>query len=137
MAEQCIFCRIVKGEIPAARVVEDDQVLAFLDIGPVNEGHCLLLPKAHHARLEDCPPELAAALARRLGPLARAIIAAVGAEGYNVLNNAGRCAGQLVEHVHFHVIPRRPGDGVFTQWPAGKYPPGRAEAVAARIRANL
>ena len=137
MAEECIFCRIIKGDIPSCKIYEDDAVLAFLDIGPLSEGHCLVIPKQHYNRLEECPPAVVSALGTKLGSIAAAVIAAVEATGYNVFNNNGRCAGQLVEHVHFHIVPRNPGDGVFNRWPSGKYAPGRMEELAGRIRGLL
>ena len=137
MSDQCIFCEIVQGNIPCAKIFEDDQILAFLDIGPISPGHCLVIPKKHYARLEQCPADLAAALAARLGPIAQAVIAAVNAPGYNILNNNDRCAGQLVQHVHFHIIPRNPDDGLFRHWPAAKYPPGKMEHIQQKITDSL
>jgi len=135
--DECIFCRMAAGGVPTARVYEDDVVLAFLDIGPLSDGHTLLIPKQHYARIDDCPDDVLASFCSRLGRVARAVVAAVEAEGYNILCNNGRAAGQLVEHVHFHIIPRRGGDGVFTSWPAYRYPPGRIEALAKMIREHL
>ena len=137
MAGDCIFCKIVAGEIPSAKIYEDEQILAFLDIGPLSEGHCLVVPKDHYLRFEQLPADLASALIRQIAPVAQAVVKAVNAEGYNILNNNGRCAGQLVEHVHFHIIPRNSGDGVFTQWPAGKYSPGRMDELADMIKKFL
>ncbi len=137
MSDDCIFCQIVQGKIPCGKIYEDQRILAFLDIGPLSEGHCLIIPKEHYVRLEDCPEDVAAALTQKIPHLAPAIIKAAGAQGYNVLNNNGSCAGQLVEHVHFHIIPRNPGDGVFSQWPAGKYPPGRIEELTEKIKSLL
>ena len=137
MSDQCIFCEIVRGNIPCAKIFEDDQVLAFLDIGPLSPGHSLLIPKKHYARLENCPADLAATLAARLGPIAQAVITAVNAPGYNILNNNDRCAGQLVEHVHFHIIPRNPDDGIFKHWPATEYPPGEMEKIQQKITDSL
>ncbi len=137
MADECIFCKISQGDIPAGKVYEDERVLAFLDIGPVSEGHCLLIPKEHYRRLEDCPADTLAALGSSIGRIARAIVAATDAEGYNVLSNNGRCAGQLVEHVHFHIIPRRTGDGFCIPWPAKEYPRGRADQLLRKIKQNL
>ena len=134
MTDECIFCKIIKGEIPSCKVYEDEHILAFLDIGPLSEGHCLVVPKDHYPRLDDCPGDVTAAIVGKIVPIAKAIIAATGAEGYNVLSNNGRCAGQLVEHVHFHIIPRRPGDGVFTQWPSKEYPQGRAGKLTENIK---
>ncbi|MBN1764238.1 MAG: HIT family protein, partial [Sedimentisphaerales bacterium] len=132
-----IFCKIARGEIPCAGIFEDDQVLAFLDINPWSEGHSLIIPKAHFVHLHECPVEVISTLARQIGPIAEAIIKAVGAEGYNLLNNNGRSAGQLVEHVHFHIIPRKTGDGIIRHAPQNTYPPGRMDEIAARIANEL
>jgi len=135
--DDCIFCKIVAGEIPAVRIYEDDVVLAFLDIGPLSDGHALVIPKQHFERVDSCPGDVMGQVAARLGRVAGAVVAATSAEGYNVLCNNGRAAGQLVGHVHFHIIPRVNGDGLFGSWPAGRYEAGRIEALAAKIRENL
>jgi len=135
--KNCIFCRMVDGEIPVVKVYEDEAVLAFLDIGPVSDGHTLLIPKEHFAKLEDCPAELIGKVASQLGKISVAVVKAMGADGYNVLCNNGRAAGQLVEHLHFHIIPRKTGDGVFDRWPSFKYPQGKIEKLAEQIRRFL
>jgi len=137
MGQPCLFCRIVHGEIPCAKIYEDKTVLAFLDIGPVSDGHCLLIPKQHYSRLDDCPEAVLSVLTRHIASLARAVLSIVKAEGYNVLLNNGRVAGQLIEHVHFHIIPRRQADGIFGSWPAAAYPPGRIDELARLIRNQL
>ena len=136
-ADNCIFCKVVAGEIPATKIYEDEVALAFLDIGPISEGHTLVIPKQHFDKLHDCPAEILGRVSGCLGRIARAVVAATGADGYNVLCNNGRAAGQLVDHMHFHIIPRNNGDGVFNRWPSSKYPEGRAEAIATSIRNNL
>ncbi len=128
---------MVAGEIPVAKIYEDQVVLSFLDIGPVSDGHALVIPKQHFEELHDCPPELLGQVASRLGKIAKAAVAAVNSQGYNLLCNNGRAAGQLVEHLHFHIIPRNSGDGVFNRWPAYEYEQGRIDEIAARIRENL
>jgi len=135
MAEprECIFCRIVAGEIPCHKVYEDDHVLAFLDIGPVSNGHTLVVPKVHCESLDTCATAVLGRVMDVLGRIAKAILAATNAQGYNILCNNGRAAGQLVDHVHFHIIPRNSGDGVFDRWPKFQYAPGVAEAMAASI----
>jgi histidine triad (HIT) family protein len=135
--KDCIFCRMVRGEIPVARVYEDDVVLAFLDIGPLSDGHTLLIPKEHFAKLEDGPADMIGEVASRLGKISAAVVKAAGADGYNVLCNNGRAAGQLVEHLHFHIVPRKIGDGVFNRWPSFKYPQGKIEKLADQIRQLL
>jgi histidine triad (HIT) family protein len=136
-AKDCIFCKIVAGQIPVAIVYEDPVVMAFLDIGPVSHGHTLVIPKAHYVTVDECPSDVLAGLVQPISKIAKAVMAAMQCDGYNVLCNNGRAAGQLVHHVHFHVIPRMAGDGVFSHWPASKYPEGRMEATAAAIRKNL
>jgi len=133
----CVFCKVVAGEIPATKVYEDDAIVAFLDIGPISDGHTLVIPKQHCTKVHECDPQVLAALAARLGKIAKAVVEATGADGYNVLANNGKAAGQVVEHLHFHIIPRKTGDGVLTQWPSYKYEKGRIEEIAARIRRSL
>ena len=129
----CIFCKIVTGEIPALKVVEDDNALAFMDIGPLAEGHVLLIPKLHYETLDRIPADIAAACLRHLPGLVKAVRSATGCEGVNVLQNNGVVAHQDVMHVHFHIIPRTSGDEFHFNWPAGKYPPQRAEQLAEAI----
>ena len=135
--DNCIFCKMAAGQIPVAKVYEDDVVLAFLDIGPISDGHTLVIPKKHSTRLDECPPELLGQVCSLLGKIAKAVALAVNSDGYNVLCNNGRAAGQVIEHLHFHIIPRNAGDGVFDRWPAYKYPEGKIETIAAKIRKNL
>ena len=136
-ADDCIFCKMVAGQIPVTKIYEDKVVLAFLDIGPLSDGHTLVIPKQHFEKLHDCPAELLSRFGSRLGKIAEAVAGAMNSEGYNVLCNNGRAAGQLVEHLHFHIIPRNTGDGVFDRWPAYKYQQGKIEEIAAKIRENL
>jgi len=133
----CVFCKMVAGEIPVAKVYEDDAVFAFLDIGPINDGHTLVIPKRHCTRIHECETDVLADVASRLGRIAEAVMTAVDADGYNVLSNNGSVAGQVVDHLHFHIIPRKIGDGVFTEWPSYRYKPGQIEKLAAKIRESL
>lgn len=140
MGSDCIFCKIVAGQIPCCKLFEDEHILSFLDIGPVSRGHCLIIPKQHVARLDDAGDKDAAALAAvmRLAPrLGRAVAAGVGATGWNFLQNNGADAGQVVEHVHFHIIPRMAGDGLGYRWPAGSLDPQEAPALVQAITAHL
>jgi histidine triad (HIT) family protein len=133
----CIFCKMVAGEIPTTKIYEDETVLVFLDISPLSKGHTLLIPKEHFEKLHDCPSELLGKVCSRLGKIAKAVVCAMNADGYNVLCNNGAAAGQLVKHLHFHIIPRKTRDGVFDRWPASKYPQGQIEEIADKIRENL
>ncbi len=137
MAADCLFCRIVAGEIPATKVHEDDQIVAFLDIHPVNFGHVLIVPKPHHARLADLPDDLAVAAARWVPRLSRAILAATGAPGLHLIVNNGPVAGQTVDHVHWHLIPRFEGDAVDWPWPHLSYPESAAAAMRDRIMTGI
>ena len=130
---ECIFCKIVAGEIPSARVYETDQVLAILDINPVTPGHTLLLAKEHVPDLLGATAPALSALGEVLPRVARGVVAATGAEGCNVLLNSGRAAGQLVDHLHVHLIPRRTGDGLRLEWRPGRYGEGEADTYRERI----
>jgi len=114
----CLFCRIVKGEIPCTKIYETDRLLSFLDIAPAAPGHALIVPKAHAPTLFELPPALGAELLDATQRVGRAVMAATGATGMNVLVNTFASAGQVVLHAHLHVIPRIEGDGL-TAW-AGK-----------------
>lgn len=133
----CIFCKIVAGEIPSTKVLETNSAIAFLDIAPVAPGHTLLVPKDHFATMLDAPPDLIAAVAAELPRLARAVKAATHAAGLNILQNNGREAGQVVGHVHFHLIPRSAADGFRFNWPHGNYEGDAAERMRASIVTNL
>ncbi len=130
---ECIFCKIVADEIPSARVHETDRVLAILDLNPVAPGHTLLLAKEHVPGLLEADADLLSALTEALRPVARGLIAATGADGCNVLLNSGRAAGQLIEHLHVHLIPRRTGDGLHLEWRPGRYGEGEVENYRDRI----
>ena len=137
MSSDCIFCKIAAGNIPCAKVYEDENCLAFLDINPLAEGHTLLIPKKHVETIYEMTPEAVAAVTRVLPTLSRAVQTGVKAKGLNILQNNGLCSGQVVGHVHFHLIPRAAADGLGYRWPAGKYPEGRAEEVRAMIAEAL
>ena len=136
-SDDCIFCAIAGGSIPCVEVYSDDSVIAFLDIGPVSDGHTLVIPRGHYGKMDECPAEVLGAVSSCIGEIAEAVVSAVGAEAYNVLCNNGRAAGQIVGHVHWHIIPRNTGDGVFDCWPAYKYEDGKAAKIAEKIREKL
>jgi histidine triad (HIT) family protein len=106
---QCLFCSIVSGEIPCQNVYEDENTFAFLDIGPVSEGHTLVVPKIHAADLASGSLEVAQQLMATVYRIAPAILKAVGADGYNLGMNHGESAGQDVFHTHLHIMPRKAG----------------------------
>ena len=102
----CIFCSIVKGEIPATRIYEDDTVLAILDISQVTKGHTLVIPKQHTENFMSCEPELMKHVMEVAQKLAKQIMDATHANGMNILSNVNEVAGQSVPHFHIHLIPR-------------------------------
>ncbi len=131
--EECIFCKIVADEIPSARVYDDATKLAFMDINPIRPGHLLVIPKQHYERLTDLPDDEAADLARVLPRLARAAVKAADADGFNVVQTNGACAGQVVPHVHIHIIPRHDNDGYSFRWQPGSYAQGEMETWQRKI----
>lgn len=128
-----IFTRILRGEIPCHRVYEDEHVLAFLDIGPLAEGHTLVIPKEPAATLDTLSDEAAAALGRALPRICRGVLAATGATDYNILQNNGTDAGQEVMHVHVHIIPKLGGRGLEKNWTPGTFDHDASAALAGRI----
>src|SRR5690625_1097695 len=104
--EDCIFCKIIAGEIPSAKVYEDEHVYAFLDISQVSKGHTLVIPKVHTTNLFDTPPEVAEQLFSRIPKIAEALKDTYGAVGMNMLNNNEAAAGQTVFHLHIHLLPK-------------------------------
>lgn len=136
-SSDCVFCRIVAGTIPATVLFQDRSIIAFLDVAPLAEGHLLVVPKSHCELLSELDPETAAELGRAFPRLGRALVGVTGAQGFNVLQNNGSAAGQVVPHVHFHLIPRRDGDNLGYRWSPGKYPEGRASVIATEFQKQL
>ncbi|WP_279213444.1 HIT family protein [Delftia acidovorans] len=113
---QCLFCRLVAGEIPSAKVFEDEQTIAFMDIGQVNPGHVLVASKRHAVTLLDLTPDEAGAVMRTAQRVARAVQAAFDPDGISLFQANGAAGGQTVFHFHLHVLPRHEGDGVGLGW---------------------
>ncbi len=128
----CIFCKIVKGEIASSKVYEDEKVLAFVDINPVQHGHILVIPKAHYPQLEETPDEVVADIFIQSKKLMRVVKKATGAD-YVVLS----VVGTEVPHLHIHLIPRKHNDGLAGFWPRSASTEKDREAAAAKIRAAL
>jgi len=134
----CLFCKIVRGEIPAVRLFEDDVTLAFLDIGPIIKGHTLVIPKLHYDPLMTTPDEVLARVMRTVRRIACALVAGLGADGINLHQSNGAAAGQVIPHLHIHVIPRFANDGHHWNWQAKRYTsPAEMEALAARVIPHL
>ena len=131
---QCIFCRLVAGEIPSARVYEDDLVIAFMDIGQVNPGHVLIATKRHATNLFEITPEEAAAVMQTAQKMAEAVRIAFDPPGLTLLQANGKEGEQTVFHFHLHVLPRHANDGVGLNWPRKEPAPEVLQDYAQRLR---
>ena len=132
----CLFCKIVAGEIPAARVYEDEGVLAFLDINPVSPGHTLVIPKKHFPNLYGTPDEVISKIFVVAKKIALGIKTAMNTDGTNLQTNNDPAAGQVIPHTHIHIIPRYEKDGL-KLWPQKEYPEGEKDKVAGKIRSAI
>jgi histidine triad (HIT) family protein len=138
--QDCIFCKIVQGDIPAAKVYEDEHVLAFLDISQVTKGHTLVIPKVHKQNVYELTPEIAQHLFKVVPKIANAIKETYDPIGMNLLNNNGEEAGQSVFHFHLHLIPRYgKGDGFGAVWKTNNhaYTPDDLQAIASSIANHI
>jgi histidine triad (HIT) family protein len=136
----CIFCKIINGEIPSAKVYEDEDVFAFLDISQVTKGHTLVIPKAHHANVYELPEDVAGKLFAVIPKITNAVKKAYNPIGLNLLNNNGEAAGQTVFHYHLHIIPRYgKGDGFGAVWKThnNDYTPEQLQEIAQTINKNI
>jgi len=133
----CIFCKIVAGQIPAQRVFESGGAIAFLDIAPVARGHVLVIPKVHAQTLDQLPADAAATVGAALVKVGGGVAKAVGAPAWNVLQNNGKAAGQVVPHVHFHIIPRFGDDAFHFTWPASALKETEGAELYAKITEAL
>lgn len=134
---QCIFCRLVAGEIPAATVYADNLTVAFMDIGQVNPGHVLVATKRHAATLLDITPEEAAAVMQTAQRVARAALATFNPPGLTLLQANGREGDQTVFHFHMHVVPRHAQDGIALSWPRKEPTSEVLQAYAQQLRSAL
>lgn len=132
----CLFCKIIKKEIPAQIVYENEKALAFLDIHPVTLGHTLIVPKEHHENLIDCPENLAPHLLEAIKKVFHAIKKTLGAESFNLNVNSGKEAGQVIFHLHLHLVPRYPDDGL-RLWPGKEVSEEELKNLAEKIRKAL
>jgi len=133
-SDPCIFCRLVRGEIPSARVYEDDLTLAFMDLGQVNPGHVLVAVKRHAATLLDITPEEAGAAMKTARQVALAVQAVFQPPGLTLLQANGKEGDQTVFHFHLHVVPRHAQDGIALTWPRKNPPAAQLEAYAGQLR---
>ncbi len=135
MSDDCIFCKIARGAIPSAKVYEDADVIAFMDIAPVAKGHVLVVPKAHHDPIINTPDDVLQKLIVIVKKIAAAQVRALKADGISVSQANGAVAGQIIPHIHFHVIPRHSRCGEAQVWKSGKYDsPEEMADFAGRLR---
>jgi histidine triad (HIT) family protein len=137
MADQCIFCKIVAGSIPAYKIHEDDHCIAILDAFPVTTGHTLVIPKKHAHQLHDLDASEAAHAFQIAQQVAVGIAKLESVSGYNVVQNNGKTAGQVIPHVHIHVLPRKNGDGLLPFPEGSKVDDAAAKALVQTIKANM
>jgi len=135
--DDCIFCKIVVGQMPCFKLLEDDETLSFMDIYPANDGHCLVIAKEHYPTLFDISDEAHAAVSRAVRRVAQAVQRALSPAGLNLVQANGRGAQQSVEHFHVHVLPRKLGDQLSLNWGAKPGDPETIAALAEKIRASL
>ena len=124
--EECLFCKIVKGELPSSKIYEDEDTLAFLDLFPVNKGHSLVIPKEHYETIFDVPSDILSKVSPVMKNVADAVKKGVNADGISIAQSNGKDAGQVIPHIHFHIMPRFKDDGL-KLWPQGKYEEGEMD----------
>ncbi|KAG8983378.1 hypothetical protein FRB94_007005 [Tulasnella sp. JGI-2019a] len=135
-AASCLFCKIIKGEIPSLKILETELSYAFMDINPLAKGHSLIIPKFHAEKLHEVPDESLADVM----PIAKKIALAIGSPDYNILQNNGAIAHQVVKHVHFHVIPKpaeSDKEGLVIGWPQQKLTQEQLQEELSKITAGL
>ena len=136
-SNDCIFCKIVAGEIPCFEILDSDAVLSFMDINPFNPGHCLAIPKAHFTDVFTIPPAAITATARTAATLARAVDRVLRPDGLNLIQANRAAAGQTVFHFHFHIFPRRSGDEASLEWGHNPGDMDEIRQLAERIIAEI
>lgn len=135
--ENCIFCKIANGEIPAATLYEDENFRVILDLGPASKGHALILPKSHAVNIYELSDEMAAKAMILAKKMATAMTAALKCDGFNIVQNNGECAGQTVFHFHMHLIPRYKGDQVGIAWHPGELSDADKEEILLKVKEQL
>jgi histidine triad (HIT) family protein len=133
----CIFCKIVAGQIPCFKLLDDEQTIAFMDINPANPGHALAVAKGHWPTVDVIPPDVLAAVARTAQRVAKAVMSELKPAGVNLVQANGAGAGQSVPHLHIHVMPRRTDDRLALNWESKSGDKTEIEAVWQRLKAAL
>ncbi len=134
---QCIFCDIVERKEKAEILFEDENIISFLDINPFNVGHSLVIPKTHYENFLDVPNNLFGEIFSVVQQLTKGVVYGLQADGYNILSNNGRAAGQSVFHCHFHIIPRFNTDGYKFKMDLKKYGNGEMNVIAEKIKSAI
>lgn len=135
--ENCIFCKIASGEIPATTLYEDQDFRVILDLGPASKGHALILPKEHYANIYEIPEELAGKAMILAKKMANVLTCALKCDGFNIVQNNGEPAGQTVFHFHMHLIPRYEGDQVGLTWNPGSLTEEDKEEILSKVKAEF
>lgn len=135
--DNCIFCKIIAGEIPSATIFENDEFKVILDRFPSNEGHVLIMPKKHCANIFEAEPEMAGRLFTLAVKVAKVMKETLGFENMNIVQNNGPVAGQTVNHLHVHLIPRYEGDSVKVTWAQMDLTDEQIESMRAKLAANF
>ena len=135
--DNCIFCKIANGEIPAATLYEDEDFRVILDLGPASKGHSLILPKKHAANIYELPDETAGKAMILAKKMAGKLTDALNCDGFNIVQNNGEIAGQTVNHFHLHLIPRYEGDGLNLNWPQQEISAEQLEEIRQSIKKSI
>ena len=135
--DSCVFCKIINNEIPSAKIYEDDLVLAFLDLGPINYGHALVIPKEHHESSSTIPEATAGRMFKVGSRIGVALKRKLDYDAFNLHLADGSAAGQVVMHAHLHVVPRGVEDGFRWNWRQETYPEGKAEEICETLQAKM
>lgn len=133
----CIFCKIIEGDIPSTKIYEDDLVFAFMDISPINKGHILVIPKEHCIASSSIPEDVAGRMFHVGSRIGVALRRGLDYDGFNLHLADGTCAGQVVMHAHLHIVPRGVEDGFHWNWRQLKYEDNEAQEAAEKIIAKL
>jgi histidine triad (HIT) family protein len=134
--DDCIFCKLINGDMPCHKVYEDDKIVAFFDILPISPGHTIVAPKKHEPDVEGVSDEEIQKMALVLKRIGKAMIEGLDVKGYSIFLDNKSAANQHVPHTHFHIVPREEGDGL-ERWPSSGYDHGEAEFFLKKIKAKL
>lgn len=135
--DNCIFCKIMKGEIPCNKIYEDKFTFAFLDINPVNIGHTLVIPKSHSPTFLEMPLKDSEKIMKTINKIAPAILSVLGTSAFNLVQSNGKAADQAINHVHFHIIPRYENDNKDIKWKTEQALPGELNTISEKIKQEL